>query len=164
VTLAIVAFIVAAMAAAFSGWQARESRRANAFPAVVDLFREYRSPEMVAARRLVSRELGPDRPACEVSDLPDELAQAVLRIGHYLDNIGVMIDKKLIKPELVAGFLGDSALRQWNQMERFIRKERLIREPSAYMNYFEHLAVTLLVVRPEDVRAKLRKMPSPSEE
>ena len=96
--------------------------------------------------------------------MPDELAQPVLRIAHYLDNVGVMIDKKLIKPELVAGFLGDSALRQWHQLERFIRKERLIRTPPAYMNYFEHLAATLQIVRPEDVRKKLRKMPSPSEE
>lgn len=159
--IAIVALIVAAIAAAISGWQLREARKANAFPAVVDLFREYRAEEMVAARRLLSEELKEIDPPCAVRDLPDHLAQAVLRVSHFLDNLGVLLAHSLIQPHIVAGFLGTSAKRIWQDLLPFIELERELRPSGVYVEYFEHLVATLEVVRPEDVRSDLRKPPFP---
>lgn len=158
-TIAILALLVSTLLALISAWQLREARRANAFPAVVDLFREYRSMEMVAARRLLSQRAKEFDESLGIAGMPDDVAQAALRVTHYLDNLGVLIAKELIGIELVAGFLGDSTLRQWQLLKGFIRSERRRRQPQAYMQYFEHLTARLVEVDPASVRAKLKKMP-----
>jgi hypothetical protein len=79
--IAVAALSVSAIAAWTSHSQLREARTSNAFPATVDLFREYRSSEMVAARRLLSQRLPDLDPASGISDLPDDVAQAALRIS-----------------------------------------------------------------------------------
>ncbi|MGB2711419.1 MAG: hypothetical protein WBC33_07865 [Conexibacter sp.] len=159
--IAIAALAIAALAAAIAAWQLQETRKANAFPATVDLFREYRSREMVAARRLLSQTL-PDLDAANgIRGLPDDVAQAALRVSHYLDNLGVLVAHDLLDPKLAAGFLGDSTLRLWSQLERFVVRERELRSPTAYLQYFEHLAATLHEVQPERVRAELRRWTEP---
>lgn len=153
--IAIAALVVAAGSAVISVWQLREARKANAFPATVDLFREYRARDMVAARRLLSEKLPNLDPAAGIRDLPDDVAQAALRVSHYLDNLGVLVAHELLDPRLAAGFLGDSTLRLWSQLEPFIAQERTLRSPKAYLQYFEHLAVTLHQVQPIRVREGL---------
>ncbi|MFI4989402.1 MAG: hypothetical protein ACHQHO_00610 [Solirubrobacterales bacterium] len=155
--IAVAAFLVSAIAAWASLRQLHEARTSNAFPATVDLFREYRSREMVAARRLLSQRLPALDPANGISNLPDDVAQAVLRVSHYLDNLGVQVAQHLIAPELVAGFLGDSTLRLWSQLEPFIVSERRRRHPQAYLQYFEHLAETLRTLNPAEMRTHLSK-------
>jgi hypothetical protein len=162
--IAVAALMVSAIAAWMSHSQLREARTSNAFPATVDLFREYRSSEMVAARRLLSQRLSDLDPAGGVNDLPDDVAQAALRISHYLDNLGVQVAQNLIAPELVAGFLGDSTLRLWAQLRPFILSERRRRHPQAYLQYFEHLAETLRTVSPIEMRAHLRKWEGETQE
>ncbi len=162
-TVAIAALAVAAIAALISARQLTEATRANAFPATVDLFREYRSREMVAARRLLSQKLPVAEDATAIRDLPDDVAQAALKISHYLDNLGVLVAHNLLRPELAAGFLGDSTLRLWRQLEPFIVRERVLRTPNAYLQYFEHLATTLHEVQPVRVRADLKTWPNPQE-
>jgi hypothetical protein len=156
-TIAVAALLVAGIAALISARQLREATKANAFPATVDLFREYRDREMVAARRLLSQKLPAPEHATAIRDLPDDVAQAALKVSHYLDNLGVLVAHDLLEPELAAGFLGDSTLRLWRQLEPFIVRERALRKPNAYLQYFEHLATTLHEVQPEHVRADLRK-------
>ncbi len=153
--IAIVALLVAAAAALISAWQLREAKKANAFPATVDLFREYRSREMVAARRLLSQRL-PDA-ASPIRDLPDDVAQAALRVSHYLDNLGVLVAHDLLEPELAAGFLGDSTMNLWKRLMPFVVLERALRSPNAFLQYFEHLAATFREVQPPRVRAELRR-------
>jgi hypothetical protein len=160
-TIAIFALIVSAVAAGISIRQLREASKANAFPAAVDLFREYRNREMVAARRLLSEKLPTLEDAGGIRDLPDDIAQAALKISHYLDNLGVLVAHDLLQPKLAAGFLGDSTLRQWILLEPFILRERAMRSPSAYLQYFEHLAVTMKEVRPVRVRAELKAWSEP---
>ena len=158
-TIAIIALLVAAFAA-FTSWrQLSEVRKANSFPAVVDLFREYRTSEMVAARRLLSEKLPHIDPPCAIHDLPDDLADAALRVMHYLDNLGVMLHHGLVEPEIVSGFLGGSAARIWRELSGFIVRERASRPNGVYVEYFEHLVATLKVYRPEDARSGLRKLP-----
>ncbi len=159
--VALIALVVAAISAFISARQLREAMRANAFPAVVDLFREYRSAEMVAARRLLSSKLPELEPVEGIQGLPDEVASAAIKVGNYLDNLGVLIARRLLDPEVAAGFLGDSALRLWRELSPFIQRERELRSPAAYQEYFEHLAVTLEEVQPTRARAKLRKWVAP---
>jgi hypothetical protein len=160
--VAIVALVIAAIAVVVSAWQLREARRANAFPAALDLFREYRSPEMVKARRLLFDELPKMDRKGGIRALPDEVAQAALKVSHYLDNLGVLVAHGLLDPKLAAGFLGDSTLGLWRELSPFIRRERELRSPAAYQQYFEHLAATLEEVQPSRARANLRKSPSRS--
>ena len=155
-TLAIFALIVSAVAAGVSIRQLREASKANAFPSAVDLFREYRNKEMVAARRLLSEKLPTLEDTGGIQDLPDDVAQAALKVSHYLDNLGVLVANDLLRPKLAAGFLGDSTLRQWTLLEPFILRERAMRSPTAYLQYFEHLAVTLKEIRPARVRTELK--------
>jgi hypothetical protein len=153
--VAIVALSISAAAVLISMRQLRETRKANSFPATVDLFREYRSTEMVAARRLLRDRATTLDPSKGVRGQPDDVAQAVLRVGHYLDNLGVQLHYGLIEPELVAGFLGDSTLGLWSVLQPLIVRERELREPSAYLSYFEHLAETLRRLEPPRVRTEL---------
>lgn len=154
--IAIAAFLVSVVAAWASIRQLHEARTSNAFPATVDLFREYRSVEMVAARRLLSQRLPDLNPDKGISELPDDVAQAALTVSHYLDNLGVQVAQDLVAPELVGGFLGDSTLRLWRLLQPFIVSERRRRHPQAYLQYFEHLAETLRTVDPVRMRASLR--------
>ena len=154
--VAIAALIVAAIAAFISIRQLREATKANAFPAAVDLFREYRDTEMVAARKLLSEELPTAENAKAIRNLSDDVGQAALKVSHYLDNLGVLVAHDLLQPELAAGFLGDSAVRLWSQLEPFIALERELRSPNAYLQYFEDLATRMHEVQPMRVRAGLR--------
>jgi hypothetical protein len=155
--VAITALIVAAVAAAISAWQLREARRANAFPAVVDLFREYRSADMVKARRLLDEELPRLDGKSGIRGLPDDVAQAALKVSHYLDNLGVLVAYELVEPDFAAGFLGDSALRMWGKLSPFIINERALRSPGAHLQYFEHLVATFEEAPPSRARRKLKR-------
>lgn len=79
-----------------------------------------------------------------------------MRVSHYLDNLGVLVANDLLNPHLAAGFLGDSTLRLWSLLEPFIERERALRSPNAYLQYFEHLAATVHEVQPSRVRADLK--------
>jgi len=153
--VAIAALAVAMVAASISVRQLGEAKKANAFPATVDLFREYRSVEMVKARRLLFHGLADADPTGGIRGMPDDLARAALRVSHYLDNLGVLVAHRLIDPRLAAGFLGDSTLRLWKDLAPFIYSEREFRNPNAYLQYFEHLACTLREVQPMRVREEL---------
>ena len=47
-------------------------------------------------------------------------------------------------------------LRLWRDLSPFIQRERELRSPPEYQQYFEHLAVTVQQVEPARARAKLR--------
>ncbi len=88
--------------------------------------------------------------------LPDDVAVAAFQVGQYLDNLGVLVARGLLAPELAAGFLGDSALRMWRVLSPFIVRERELRTPPHYQHYFEHLAATVQQIDPTRARSKLR--------
>ncbi len=112
---------------------------------------------MVAARRLISEKLPELDGASGIRGLPDDVAQASLKVSHFLDNLGVLVANDLLDPKLAAGFLGDSTLRQWLLLQPFVERERELRSPNAYLQYFEHLAATMRDVEPTQVRASLQK-------
>jgi hypothetical protein len=149
-TLAICALAVAVASAAISAIavsvasrQLRESRRANDFPQAVDLFREYRQPAMVAARQTIFERVPEFDPEKGVSGLAPEVKREAEQVIHYLDNLGFLVAEELTRPEIVAGFLGGSALRVWETMRDLIHAERQLREEPRYQAYFERLATEI---------------------
>ena len=154
--IAIAAVVVSAVTVIIVALQVAEARKANALPATIDLFREYRSVEMEKARRLLADRLPHLDPAAGMHGLPDDVAAAAAQVSQYLDNLGVLVARGLLDPGLAAGFLGDSILRMWRDLSPFIVRERELRTPRHYQQYFEHLAVTVQQVGPARARAKLR--------
>jgi hypothetical protein len=153
--IAIAAVIVSALTVIVVGLQVAEARKANALPATIDLFREYRSTEMEKARQLLAERLPALNPASGMRGLPDDVAVAAFQVSQYLDNLGVLVARGLLAPDLAAGFLGDSVLRMWGVLAPFIVRERELRTPPHYQHYFEHLTATVQRVDPTRARSKL---------
>ena len=154
--IAIAAVIVSMLTMIIVALQVAEARKADALPATIGLFREYRTAEMEKARRLLTERLPDLDPASGMRGLPDDVAIAAILVSLYLDNVGVLVARGLLAPELAAGFLGDSVLRMWRLLSPFIVRERELRTPPHYQHYFEHLAVTVQQVDPTRARSKLR--------
>ena len=96
-------------------------------------------------------------PASGMRGLPTvSLAAAAFQVGQYLDNLGVLVARGLLAPELAAGFLGDGALRMWHVLSPFIVRERELRTPPHYQHYFRRLAVTVQQIDPTRARSRLR--------
>ena len=68
--IAIAAVIVAALTMIIVALQVAEARKANALPATINLFREYRSAEMEKARWLLTERLPDLDPASGISGQP----------------------------------------------------------------------------------------------
>lgn len=162
----IISLVSAATAIAVSlvAWrQLREARIANALPAAIDLFREYRSDSLTTARKVVFAELGGAEESPAMSALPDNVRPSAYLISHFLDNLGVLVAEGLMKPELAARFLGDTAISLWLKLEPSIQKERELRASRLwsgardYQRYFEDLAVTLRQLEPEVTRRGLKR-------
>jgi len=111
---------------------------------------------MEKARRLLTERLPDLDPASGGRGLPDDVAIAAFQVGQYLHNLGVLVARWLLSPELAAGFLGDSVLRLWRVLSPLIVRERELRMPPHYQHYFEHLAATARQVDPTRARSKLR--------
>ena len=105
--IAIAAVVVSTATMIVVALQVAEARKANALPATIDLFREYRSAEMEKARRLLADRLPDLDPATGMKGLPDDVAVAAFQVSQYLDNLGVLVARGLLSAELAAGFLGE---------------------------------------------------------
>ena len=158
--VAIVAGI-AAIASAVWAWQSvREARRANAVPALIDFFREYRSYE--PSRRYVLRDLKKHDSELGVSELPGEARGHVVAVCHYLDQLGLLVERHMVDPEAVAGLMGDSILFCWQALEPYLRQERAARGRD-YAAYFEALVESVWAIGPSAARRRLRRLPPNAE-
>jgi len=157
ICVAIIAAVFSAGALTVSAWQLREARKANTFPAVIDLFREYRSDEMVAARDLMKHRL--PQPPCPVHQIADdEVRDAALRLIHYYQNVGVLLHHDLIELKILSGYLGVSAQRVWGQLLEYIRMEHEERQRNGegpWDRYFEYLIARIRQLPPEIARRGL---------
>jgi hypothetical protein len=113
--------------------------------------------QMIADRRLV---LGTVRKINNsekgITDLPNDVARASLRLCHYLDNLGVLVANGLFPAEVATGFLGVTAVQLWEGLQPFIETERSRRPGRLYLEHFEHLAVTLDEIDVTQIRGRLR--------
>ena len=159
--IAIFSAVAAVVATAVTWRQLHEARIANALPAVIDLFREYRSPEMTTARRIVFEKLTDAEKQLPLSQLPDDVRPAAYTVSHFLDNLGVMPAEGLMKPKLAAGFFGDTAIELWTHLAPCIERERDRREAwrggRAYQVYFEDLAQRLKETNPQRTHQTLKR-------
>jgi hypothetical protein len=150
-------------AAAFAARQVHQARIANAFPAVIDMFGEYRSATVSHARTQVFTGLRKTDDPAPLSRLPTEIREPALTVCHYLDNFGVLVFEGLMDAEIAARFLGNTAVALWERLLPHIDAERLLRQAEEqpggadYLRYFEDLAVTLNALNPEHLRSKLKR-------
>jgi hypothetical protein len=119
---------------------ARDARAANQLPAVMELLKEYRSPEMRQARVTVLQGLRQCDPTKGLEQLNVGQREAVEMVSHFLDNLGVLVAFDMLKPEPAAAFLGGSTLAIWRTAGPFIEAERRVNDRATYQRYFEHLA------------------------
>jgi hypothetical protein len=164
---AFVISILSATAAVGAGliarWQLKEARIANALPAVLALFSEYRTRPMGHARSVVFDQVGTAERRLPLSELPESVRQEALAVCHFFDHLGVLIEEGLLKPEFAARFLGDTAINLWKKLLPCILAERRLRHDRGwagafdYLLYFESLMVTLDEVGPERSRLKLKR-------
>lgn len=136
-----------------------QDRRATQLAAAIDLLREYRSSEMREARRKIHHFAYED--GSKLEDLKDGDREAVELVGHYLDNVGLLVEHELLSIGPARAFLGGSALVMWEKLELIIRAERTkggLR--SSYQAHFEDFVAQM--DRDKLLRdiAKLRRMPS----
>jgi hypothetical protein len=144
VLVSIAAVCAAAASAFYAGRALREARKANAVPALLDFVRECRQYE--PDRRSVLRHLRDEHdPRLGISGLPDEAREHVIRVCHYLDQLGILVDQRIVDPEAVAGFMGESILVSWRALAPYIKGERAARKRD-YVSYFEDLAAQVFAL------------------
>jgi hypothetical protein len=160
IVISIGAVLVSMISAGFAWMQLRQAKRASEVPAITGLFAEYRSPEMVAARKLLYAQL-PGTEACPLHDLPPPLAEAAELVAHYLDHLGVLVRFRLLKPKVVSGFILLSAKHVWDELVTYVDLEREKRDGGLYLNHFEHLVAVMSDFDPNSVRNELRTVPRP---
>jgi hypothetical protein len=170
VTISVAALVVsiasalfAALAARYTARQAHQAKVANAFPAVIDMFREYRGPLSTARSRVFDLIDEAPETAPPLGDLPPDLKQPAIAVCHFLDNLGVLVAEGLMDSEIAARYLGDTAIALWKRLLPYIEAERNRRLASGipgaadYLRYFEHLVVTLEELNPEHTRMRLKR-------
>jgi hypothetical protein len=160
--LSVIAIVLTAASAWYAHSTVKQAQIANAFSGVGGIFAQYRNIE--ASRRFVLREL---QSACSpefgVSELPDEAREHVIRVLHFLDHLGVLVDRGLLDKSTVSAFMGGSVLRLWHALSAYVEVERGRRDEEGYQVYFEQLAVMMS----EDDRRKkhdaLKRFARPSD-
>jgi len=133
----------------------RETRRVTQLPAVIDLLREYRSEPMRLARVSIHN-LPPCDPEWGFEQLGRD-REAVERVSHFLDNVGLLIAEKLLKPKPAAMFLGGSALGMWDVLAPYIDAERRVNNRPTYQRHFEHAAA---IFKEIDIDAEIARLKS----
>jgi hypothetical protein len=170
ITIANAAFVISGASAIFAGVaaifarnQVRHAQIANAFPAVIGMFGEYRSPHVSHARTQVFQGLEKRVDPAPLGQLPSDIRQHALTVCHYLDNFGVLVAEGLVDIRIAGRFLGDTAISLWIVLRPHIEAERQRRVRDGergggdYLRYFEDLATRLNELHPETVRANLKR-------
>jgi hypothetical protein len=120
----------------------KETRNSSRLAAYVGLLREYRSIEMLAARkRILDFEYEDD---CTLEKLPLSDGQIAEMVSNYLDQVGALVRLGDLDLEPAEAFLGGSALNMWEKLWPIIRAERAKNERrTTYQVHFEYLVMAL---------------------
>ena len=90
--------------------------------------------------------------------MPDDARGHVGTVCNYLEQLGLLLDRRLVEPEAVAGLMGESILRCWQELAPCIRQERAARGGD-YAPYFEALVEAVWAIGPSVARRRLRRLP-----
>jgi len=153
--VATVALVAGVFVAAYT---LRESRRAAQLSAAVDLLREYRRQDMRLARFALHR-LPPCDPSRGLEQLSHTDREALELVSHYLDNIGSLVARRLLRPEPAASFLGGSAIGIWSAIAPYVRAERAAGRRPTYQRHFEYFVYLLQGIPFEEEIDNLGRMP-----
>jgi hypothetical protein len=144
--------VIATAAVRFSRASAREARRTNEFPALLELLRDYRRLELDRAYIVIEFPTEFPDPSIGIKGLPPETRARVLRVSHFLDQLGLLVHLDLADLVSLAGYMGNSILRIWSRIGPFIYAEEDLRgEP--YQRYFEALAHRVLASTDQRMRS-----------
>jgi hypothetical protein len=161
--VSVVSVGVAVGAALFVYKQVAAARVANSLPVVLGLLGEFADTR--GERYFITHELAEYPTNLGVWGLPEEAREKVLRVLHYLDHLGLLVDRKLADERAIAGFAGDAIIHLWRCLDPYVRAERGNRRrergvvDADYQEYFENLAARMLELNPAEIRRGLRTFP-----
>jgi hypothetical protein len=115
---------------------------------MLEFLSQYRDTE--ADRRFIIRELQKAaEPELGISELPEGIRQRVVNVSHYLDHLGVLVDRELVDATVVYGFMGPSVVRLWSILSPYIEAEAERRREAEYQDYFRRLAIKMNAIQAE---------------
>jgi hypothetical protein len=136
---------------------------ANSLPVVLNLLNEF--TETRAERYFIINDLSRFEASNGVWGLPDAEREKVLRVLHYLDHLGLLVDRKLADEKAIGGFIGDAIINLWQSLEPYVRAERANRKrerqgrDAQYQLYFEDLAARMRKLDLPEILKHLRAFP-----
>jgi hypothetical protein len=120
-TVVLAAATVALVVGVLIAWRTLvASRKATQLESYIDVLREYRGADMLAARRRI-RDFDY---ACILEEIPLGDRELVEMVGNYLDQIGVLVKLGLLDVKPAGAFLGGSARNMWEKLAPIIHAER----------------------------------------
>lgn len=120
--------------------QYRVSRHANELPILVQLTQEFRSKEFQEAEDYALRSLETEHSSdLGITGLPIRAKTAVTTLLTFYSSFGAYIILGLTDEKVIVSLFGFRANRTWVALEKYIQRERVLRNDDEYVAYFEDL-------------------------
>jgi hypothetical protein len=110
------AFVVSVAAVVLAYRQLAQAKIANALPVVLGLLDDFSDTR--AERHFIIHDLSSFEASKGVWGLPGAEREKVLRVLHYLDHLGLLVDQKLANEKAIGGFIGDAIISLWQSKKR----------------------------------------------
>jgi len=100
-------------------------------------------------------------PKLRLVDLPAEMKEVAVRLSHFHDELGLLIQRGLVDEDTLLSYLGDAAIDYFLDLRPLILNEREARAPHSrtYQEYFEDMVVRM-AEHPPTGRRKTRRLTS----
>lgn len=159
----VLALAISLVALAVSGvlavGQTRAMRQANALPVLMELRREFGSPEMRAAETAMLDELaGRVDPSQGFHGLSAPDDAIVSRVYSSYSVLATLVAERIISERTVRGMYGYRLRRVWPALFPFVQGERTVRGDELFGAYLEDLYCRVRNARSPDPRTRLRKL------
>jgi hypothetical protein len=166
--ISIASVFIAAVAVCIATWQVRASaknaERSNALPVLSEIFSEWRSPEF----RMSILYLISETPAASSSEgfasLPEIWREHAYKVCYFLDYLGVLVVRDIIREETIIGMMGTRIIQVWRAIEPHILAERQYRirtypsdAPPGFLVYYEHLVACTINLGGHDAAIKIQR-------
>jgi hypothetical protein len=124
--------------------------------AIEILTRETRSDAFMESEDFVLNHLPQMHPPSQgVSKLPLEARKHFKRIAFYYADLGILSLFGDSQATLIVASMHGPALRTWSTLEPYIQAERVARNSTKYLSFFEHLACVCTDIDLVDMHEKL---------